>query len=131
MLFAVLQRQYSTNIFSFSSPYISSLAAVNILQAHITSDLGEFMNKISLLSGILASILLLLILVLAFGWFALILWTACLVTVVTKSYQSLKTLLYTTVADASSGSSCLWQVEGAHELPLDGRSRGPAEWAIP
>ncbi|CAL8168022.1 unnamed protein product [Prunus armeniaca] len=37
--------------------YISSLAAVNILQAHITSDLGEFMNKISLLSEILASIL--------------------------------------------------------------------------
>ncbi|CAL8141008.1 unnamed protein product [Prunus armeniaca] len=59
------------------------------------------MNKISLLSGILASILLLLILVPAFGWFALILWTACLVTVVTKSYQSLKTLLYTTVADAA------------------------------
>ncbi|CAL2250147.1 unnamed protein product [Prunus armeniaca] len=27
--------------------YISSLAAVNILQAHITSDLGEFMNKIT------------------------------------------------------------------------------------
>ncbi|PQM40489.1 uncharacterized protein Pyn_15164 [Prunus yedoensis var. nudiflora] len=57
--------------------YVASLATVEILdhQAPINDpDLSEFMDNVSLLSGALASVLLLLILVPALGWLSLLLW---------------------------------------------------------
>ncbi|KAK9925001.1 hypothetical protein M0R45_033342 [Rubus argutus] len=53
--------------------YIGSLATVKTLQS-LTSDLAEFINNISVLFGFLAAILLLFILVPAFGWCTLGLW---------------------------------------------------------
>ncbi|KAK9927815.1 hypothetical protein M0R45_024981 [Rubus argutus] len=69
--------------------YICSLAIVKT--SHFpTQDLSEFMDNISLLFGSLASILLLLILVHAFGFFTLGLWIAYfLIDFVTKkSYRN-------------------------------------------
>lgn len=51
-------------------------------------------GKISLLAGALASILLLIILVPRMGWFSLVLWVICFVTVAHASHQLLYDLLY-------------------------------------
>ncbi|CAL9014354.1 unnamed protein product, partial [Prunus brigantina] len=64
----------------------------NILQAqayedHYIPDLAEFMDKISLSSGTLALSLELLIIVPAFGWFAIVVWSLCFVIAVIKSYH--------------------------------------------
>ncbi|CAL9014345.1 unnamed protein product [Prunus brigantina] len=73
--------------------YVASLATVKILdhQAAINDpDLSEFMDNVSLLSGTLASVLLLLILVPALGWLSLLLWAIYFVkdVVTVTSYTS-------------------------------------------
>ncbi|KAB2628601.1 hypothetical protein D8674_033396 [Pyrus ussuriensis x Pyrus communis] len=72
--------------------YAGTLAIVKILQASHNSDLYELMNRISLLCGTFASILLTFILVPNFGWFALACWVICFVTTMVNSYPTLKRL---------------------------------------
>ena len=69
--------------------YICSLATVKTLRFP-TQDLSEFMDNISLLFGSLASMLLLLILVRAFGFFTLSLWIVYFLRdfVTKKSYRN-------------------------------------------
>lgn len=72
--------------------YFGSLAIKIVLQAqayedHYIPDLAEFMDKISLSSGTLALSLELLIIVPAFGWFAIVVWSLCFVIAVIKSYH--------------------------------------------
>ncbi|KAM1112290.1 hypothetical protein EV2_046310 [Malus domestica] len=80
--------------------YAGTLALVKKLQASHNSDLYGLMNKISLLCGTFALILLTFILVPDFGWFALACWAICLVTIVVKSYPTLK-ILFTSTTNAT------------------------------
>ncbi|KAM5580750.1 hypothetical protein ABKV19_010133 [Rosa sericea] len=75
------------------SIYIWSLVTVRIMQPPIP-DLAEFMNNISLLFGSLASILLLLILFGAFGWFTIFLWIIYFVRDIVTKESYMKTLGY-------------------------------------
>ncbi|CAL8140994.1 unnamed protein product [Prunus armeniaca] len=68
--------------------YFGSLAVKILLQAHDhNQDLAEFMDKISLSSGTLALNLELLVIVPAFGCFAIVVWSLCFVIAVIKSYH--------------------------------------------
>ncbi|KAK4848828.1 hypothetical protein QYF36_017877 [Acer negundo] len=64
------------------------------LQAHISSCHAMIMSKISIFSGALASILLLLILVPPFGWFSLVMWVVCFIRVAHDSYKDFCQLFY-------------------------------------
>ncbi|CAL8141002.1 unnamed protein product [Prunus armeniaca] len=68
--------------------YVASLVTVEMLENN--PDLAEFMNNVSLLSGVLASALLLLILIPALGWLTLLLWITYFVkdVVTVRSYIS-------------------------------------------
>ncbi|RXH89620.1 hypothetical protein DVH24_031977 [Malus domestica] len=72
--------------------YAGTLETAEILQASNNTNIYELMNNISLLCGTLASVLLVLLLVPTFGWFTLACWALYFVIIVTKSYQTLKTL---------------------------------------
>ncbi|XP_048433933.1 uncharacterized protein LOC125474393 isoform X2 [Pyrus x bretschneideri] len=72
--------------------YVGTLEIANILQACNNTNIYELMNSISLLCGTLALVLLVILLVPAFGWFTLACWVVYFVIIVTKSYQTLKTL---------------------------------------
>ncbi|TQD73724.1 hypothetical protein C1H46_040748 [Malus baccata] len=72
--------------------YTAALATVMILPASNSTNMYELMNNISLLCGTLALVLLVLLLDPAFGWFTLACWVVYFVIIVTKSYQTLKTL---------------------------------------
>ncbi|KAL6146703.1 hypothetical protein ACLB2K_057381 [Fragaria x ananassa] len=80
--------------------YMGTSFAVKLLQAD--SDYSELasecMNNISILTGILASILLLLILAPALGYIALALWSICFISFVIKSRQYLVSLYESGVA---------------------------------
>lgn len=80
--------------------YTGTSFAVKLLQAD--SDYSELasecMNNISILTGILASILLLLILAPALGYIALALWSICFISFVIKSRQYLVSLYESGVA---------------------------------
>ncbi|KAI5340880.1 hypothetical protein L3X38_020154 [Prunus dulcis] len=68
--------------------YFSSLAVKILLQARDHNpDLAEFMDKISLSSGTLSLNLELLVIVPAFGCFAIVVWSLCFVIAVIKSYH--------------------------------------------
>lgn len=68
--------------------YFGSLAVKILLQAHDHNpDLAEFMDKVSLSSGTLALNLELLVIVPAFGCFAIVVWSLCFVIAVIKSYH--------------------------------------------
>ncbi|XP_050102612.1 mRNA cleavage and polyadenylation factor CLP1-like [Malus sylvestris] len=68
------------------------LQTANILQASNNTNIYELMNNISLLCGTLALVLLVLLLVPAFGWFTLACWAVYFVIIGTRSYQTLRTL---------------------------------------
>ncbi|XP_068335008.1 pentatricopeptide repeat-containing protein At1g06140, mitochondrial-like [Pyrus communis] len=72
--------------------YAGTLQTANILQASNNTNIYELMNNISLLCGTLALVLLVLLLVPAFGWFTLACWAIYFVIIGTKSYQTLRTL---------------------------------------
>ncbi|CAN6574839.1 unnamed protein product [Malus baccata var. baccata] len=72
--------------------YAGTLQTANILQASNNTNIYELMNNISLLCGTLALVLLVLLLVPAFGWFTLACWAAYFAIIGTKSYQTLRTL---------------------------------------
>ncbi|CAN6702442.1 unnamed protein product [Malus baccata var. baccata] len=76
--------------------YVGTLTIVKILQASHNSNLYELMNRISLLCGTFALILLTFLLVPDFGWFALACWAICFVTTMVKSYPTLKRLCTST-----------------------------------
>ncbi|RXH89624.1 hypothetical protein DVH24_031981 [Malus domestica] len=76
--------------------YAGTLAVVKILQASHNSNLYELMNKISLLCGTFALILLTFLLIPDFGWFALACWVICFVITMVKSYPTLKRLCIST-----------------------------------
>nr|XP_011467921.1 PREDICTED: uncharacterized protein LOC105352452 [Fragaria vesca subsp. vesca] len=73
--------------------YIASLATLKSFQS-LNSDLAQFMNDISLLFGSLASILLLFMLVRAFGWFTLCLWIIYFVRHILTKESYRKALVY-------------------------------------
>ncbi|KAL6139814.1 hypothetical protein ACLB2K_058115 [Fragaria x ananassa] len=78
------------------------LLSVMILQINQSNrDFGEFMNKIGVLLGTLASILELLILFPPFGCVTLFFWSICFVTVAIKSYRYWKTLCESALAGLS------------------------------
>nr|XP_008350619.1 uncharacterized protein LOC103413971 isoform X2 [Malus domestica] len=68
------------------------LQTANILQASNNTNIYELMNNISLLCGTLALVLLVLLLVPAFGWFTLACWALYFVIIATKSFQILRGL---------------------------------------
>ncbi|XP_070661490.1 uncharacterized protein [Malus domestica] len=68
------------------------LQTANILQASNNTNIYELMNNTSLLCGTLALVLLVLLLVPAFGWFTLACWALYFLIIGTKSYQTLRTL---------------------------------------
>ncbi|KAB2628603.1 hypothetical protein D8674_033398 [Pyrus ussuriensis x Pyrus communis] len=72
--------------------YTAALATVKILQASNSTNVYELTNNISLLCGTLASILLVRLLVPAFGWFTLACWAVYFVIIVTKSYRTRRRL---------------------------------------
>ncbi|KAL6143541.1 hypothetical protein ACLB2K_054236 [Fragaria x ananassa] len=75
------------------------LLSVMILQINQSNrDFGEFMNKIGVLLGTLASILELLILLPPFGWLTLFFWSMYLMITAIGSYQLSKTLCKRAVA---------------------------------
>ncbi|RXH89626.1 hypothetical protein DVH24_031983 [Malus domestica] len=76
--------------------YAGTLAIVKIWQTSHNSDLYELMNRLSLLCGTFALILLTIILVPTFGWFTLACWAIYFVTNVIKSYSTLKRLCTST-----------------------------------
>ncbi|KAM5577235.1 hypothetical protein ABKV19_007868 [Rosa sericea] len=91
---------------------------VEILLAHApNSDLGEFINNIIFLFGTLASFLLLLILVRAFGLFALLLWTIYLVRDVStkKSYMNVVCDVFNKVKEMINGH--LVEINGVQLQP--------------
>ncbi|KAK9949581.1 hypothetical protein M0R45_005098 [Rubus argutus] len=66
---------YVTMLVFIAAFFVYSVSlAVKLLARTPNSEMGEFINNITFLFGTLASILLLLILVPAFGLFALLLW---------------------------------------------------------
>jgi hypothetical protein len=70
-----------------------------IIQATLSdTDLGEFLNKISFLFGILALILVLLILVPPLGWVPLFFWSIYFVSTAIRSYRLGKTLCESAIA---------------------------------
>ncbi|XP_050102641.1 uncharacterized protein LOC126582544 [Malus sylvestris] len=75
--------------------YAGTLETTKILQASNNTNIYELMNNISLLCGTLALVLMVLLLVPAFGWFTLACWALYFVIIVTKSYQTLRTLCTT------------------------------------
>ncbi|CAL9014348.1 unnamed protein product [Prunus brigantina] len=92
--------------------YAASLATVKILdhQASINDpDLSEFMDNVSLLSGALASVLLLLILVPALGWLSLLLWAIYFVkdVVTVTSYTSVAVRAFDRVKEVMMNQSGL------------------------
>ncbi|KAL5798862.1 hypothetical protein ACOSQ2_003682 [Xanthoceras sorbifolium] len=62
--------------------------------AHISSCHAMIMSKISIFSGALASILLLLLLVPSFGWLSLVMWVFCFIRVAHDSYKDFCQLFY-------------------------------------
>ncbi|CAN6574707.1 unnamed protein product [Malus baccata var. baccata] len=76
--------------------YAGTLETAKILQASNNTNIYELMNNISLLHhllcGTLAVVLLVLLLVPAFGWFTLACWAVYFVLIGIKSYQTLRTL---------------------------------------
>ncbi|XP_048433883.1 uncharacterized protein LOC108866197 [Pyrus x bretschneideri] len=68
------------------------LQTANILQASNNTNIYELMNNISLLCGTLALVLLVLLLVPAFGWFTLACWAVYFAIIGTKSFQILRGL---------------------------------------
>ncbi|CAN6574834.1 unnamed protein product [Malus baccata var. baccata] len=72
--------------------YAGTWQTANILQASNNTNIYELMNNISLLCGTLALVLLVLLLVPAFGWFTLACWAVYFAIIGTKSYQTLRTL---------------------------------------
>ncbi|PQM40491.1 uncharacterized protein Pyn_15166 [Prunus yedoensis var. nudiflora] len=92
--------------------YVASLAIVEILdhRAPINDlDLSEFMDNVSLLSGALASVLLLLILVPALGWLSLLLWAIYFVkdVVTVTSYTSVAVRAFDRVKEVIMNQSGL------------------------
>ncbi|ONI19133.1 hypothetical protein PRUPE_3G260800 [Prunus persica] len=76
----------------------SLIGGTYIRQAHLNSDLAKFIDNISLLSGALALVLELVILVPALGLFTLLFWIVCFVSfIAVYSYPYLKTLFTRTV----------------------------------
>ncbi|CAN6574840.1 unnamed protein product [Malus baccata var. baccata] len=72
--------------------YVGTLRTANILRASNNTSIYEVMNNISLLCGTLALVLLVLLLVPAFGWFTLACWALYFVIIATKSFQILRGL---------------------------------------
>ncbi|RXH89505.1 hypothetical protein DVH24_021214 [Malus domestica] len=72
--------------------YVGTLQTANILQASNNTNTYEVMNNISLLCGTLALVLMVLLLVPAFGWFTLACWALYFVIIATKSFQILRGL---------------------------------------
>ncbi|KAK9949577.1 hypothetical protein M0R45_005094 [Rubus argutus] len=86
--------------------YFVSLT-VKLLSRAPNSDIKEFTNNIAFLFGTLASILLLLVLVRAFGLFALLLWTIYLVRDVAtkKSYTKAVCHVFNKIKEQINGPS--------------------------
>ncbi|XP_016649032.1 PREDICTED: uncharacterized protein LOC107880942 [Prunus mume] len=82
--------------------YVALLVTIEMLENN--PDLAEFMNNVSLLSGVLASALLLLILIPALGWLTLLLWITYFVkdVVTVRSYISVALHVFDRVKELMS-----------------------------
>lgn len=119
----LLQLKYTA---ATASPFVTDCVTMNIcivaffvyfgsltvkLLAHApNAEMGEFINNIIFLFGTLASILLLLMLVRAFGLFALLLWTIYLVRDVAtnKSYKNVLCHVFNKIKEQINGPLGPW-----------------------
>ncbi|CAN6702579.1 unnamed protein product [Malus baccata var. baccata] len=85
ILGVLLQVKHATG--NLPSPFTA-----NILRTSNNTSIYEVMNNISLLCGTLALVLMVLLLVPAFGWFTLACWALYFVIIATKSFQILRGL---------------------------------------
>jgi len=101
--------------------YAGTLQTANILQASNNTNRYELMNNISLLCGTLALVLLVLLLVPAFGWFTLACWAVYFAIIGTKSFQILRGLCTAAVGYVSDKMKELMRrLKGSEEPQNEG-----------